>query len=247
MQELVQALSHAERAVVRRLSPRSRPRAAPCAQWRVLLLLADGRGHPMSEIAEFALVPAPSLTRLVDRMVTDGLVHRRADARDRRRTLVHLTPRGRALHRRLDARRAARAGRGAGGGGPGRRPGACSTCSARSPAACADGVRAGALRPTAILAGGAAGTLARAGVNELLPHDPGAWPWATLLVNLAGTFILAAATGWLATVARPAAYWQPLLGRRLLRRADHVLGVPDRDHPARAARRAGARARRTRR
>ncbi len=73
-------------------------------------------------------------------------------------------------------------------------------------------MRAGALQTAAILAGGAAGTLARAGVNELLPHDPGAWPWATLVVNLAGTFILAAATAWLAKVARPAAYWQPLLG-----------------------------------
>jgi DNA-binding MarR family transcriptional regulator len=56
----------------------------------------------MTEIAEFALVPAPSVTRLVDRMVSDGLVHRTADPRDRRRVLVHLTPRGQALQRRLD-------------------------------------------------------------------------------------------------------------------------------------------------
>ncbi len=73
-------------------------------QWRILLLLADGRGHPMSEIAEFALVPAPSLTRQIDRMVTDGLVHRMADERDRRRVLVHLTRRGRAPHRRSGER-----------------------------------------------------------------------------------------------------------------------------------------------
>jgi DNA-binding MarR family transcriptional regulator len=37
-------------------------------------------------------------------MVTDGLVHRRADERDRRRVRVHLTRRGRALHRRLGDR-----------------------------------------------------------------------------------------------------------------------------------------------
>jgi DNA-binding MarR family transcriptional regulator len=104
MPDLVQALSHAERAVVRRLSPVLEAEGCSLARWRVLLLLADGKGHPMSEIAEFALVPAPSLTRLVDRMGTDGLVHRRVDARDRRRTLAHLTPRGRALHRRLDQR-----------------------------------------------------------------------------------------------------------------------------------------------
>jgi DNA-binding MarR family transcriptional regulator len=70
--------------------------------WRILLLLSDGHGHPMTEVAEFALVPAPSVTRLIDRMVTEGLVHRTADPRDRRRVLVHLTPGGRALRQRLD-------------------------------------------------------------------------------------------------------------------------------------------------
>jgi DNA-binding MarR family transcriptional regulator len=104
MPDLVQALSHAERAVVRRLQPALAAEGCSVAQWRVLLLLADGAGHPMSEVAEYALVPAPSLTRLVDRMTTDGLVHRRADDRDRRRTLVHLSPRGRAVHGRIDAR-----------------------------------------------------------------------------------------------------------------------------------------------
>src|SRR4051794_41760668 len=69
--------------------------------WRILLLLADGRGHTMTEVAEFALVPAPSVTRIVDRMVTHGLVHRTADPSDRRRGLVHLTPRGQALKRRV--------------------------------------------------------------------------------------------------------------------------------------------------
>jgi len=104
MPELAQALSHAERSVVRQLYPVLDAENCTVPQWRVLLLLADGRGHPMSEIAEFALVPAPSLTRLIDRMATDGLVHRKADIGDRRRVLVHLTARGRSLYRRLDER-----------------------------------------------------------------------------------------------------------------------------------------------
>ena len=41
-----------------------------------------------------------------------------------------------------------------------------------------------------VFVGGVAGTLARAGVAEALPHDPGHWPWATLLVNVAGAFVL---------------------------------------------------------
>jgi CrcB protein len=44
----------------------------------------------------------------------------------------------------------------------------------------------------AVFAGGVAGAMARAGVLEALPHDPGRWPWATLLVNVAGAFVLGA-------------------------------------------------------
>ncbi len=42
----------------------------------------------------------------------------------------------------------------------------------------------------AVFAGGIVGALARTGVVEALPHDPGHWPWATLLVNVAGAFVL---------------------------------------------------------
>lgn len=41
-----------------------------------------------------------------------------------------------------------------------------------------------------MFAGGIAGALARAVVAEALPHAPGHWPWATLLVNVAGAFVL---------------------------------------------------------
>jgi CrcB protein len=42
----------------------------------------------------------------------------------------------------------------------------------------------------AIFAGGFAGAVARTLVGEALVHDPGRWPWATLLVNVAGAFVL---------------------------------------------------------
>jgi CrcB protein len=42
----------------------------------------------------------------------------------------------------------------------------------------------------AIFLGGFAGATARALVGEALVHDPGRWPWATLLVNVAGAFVL---------------------------------------------------------
>jgi DNA-binding MarR family transcriptional regulator len=104
MQRLAQLLSQAERGVTRQLGRLLEEEGSTVEQWRTLVLLADGRGHSMSEIAEFALVPAPSLTRLVDRMVADNLAYRKADPRDRRRVLVRITPRGRSLQKRLAGR-----------------------------------------------------------------------------------------------------------------------------------------------
>lgn len=47
----------------------------------------------------------------------------------------------------------------------------------------------------AVFVGGAIGTLVRAGLSDHLHHDPGAWPWATLIVNIAGSLLL----GWWST------------------------------------------------
>jgi CrcB protein len=60
----------------------------------------------------------------------------------------------------------------------------------------------------AVFAGGAIGTLARAEVGALLTHAPGGWPWATLIVNLAGAFLL----GCFATGLAPSTYRRPFLG-----------------------------------
>ena len=74
-------------------------------QWRTLMLLDEGvgdgavdaPGHPMGEIATRAAVPAPTATRLVDKLVADGLAYRRSDDWDRRRVHVHISPEGHAL------------------------------------------------------------------------------------------------------------------------------------------------------
>jgi DNA-binding MarR family transcriptional regulator len=104
VQQLAQLLSQAERGVTRQLGRVLEEEGSTVEQWRALVLLADGVSHPMSQIAEFALLPAPTLTRLIDRMVADNLAYRTPDPRDRRRVLVHITPRGRALQRRLAGR-----------------------------------------------------------------------------------------------------------------------------------------------
>lgn len=95
-------LGRAAHAVARRIEDAVRPPHGPGLDaWRVLDLLADGTGHPMSEIAAHAMVPAPTLTKIVDRLVDRGLVYRRPDDTDRRRVLVLLADRGRDLHASL--------------------------------------------------------------------------------------------------------------------------------------------------
>lgn len=66
-------------------------------QWRVLEVLADRDGCAMSELAVLVLMNHPALTKLADRMVASGLIHRVADPADQRRVLVHSTERGSAI------------------------------------------------------------------------------------------------------------------------------------------------------
>jgi fluoride exporter len=68
------------------------------------------------------------------------------------------------------------------------------------------------LRVAAILGGGAVGALTRAGVGRAFPVRPGAWPWATFTVNLAGAFVLAWITTRLAEMVAPTRYWRLLIG-----------------------------------
>jgi len=71
------------------------------AQWRVLDCLVRQGDTPMSEIASVVLLPNPTLTRLVDKLVSLALAYRATDAVDRRRVLVHISSRGEAVYRRL--------------------------------------------------------------------------------------------------------------------------------------------------
>ena len=64
----------------------------------------------------------------------------------------------------------------------------------------------------AIFAGGCVGALARAGLVEAFPVEPGHWPWVTLFVNLAGTLALGLFVTRLQERLPPSAYRRPLLG-----------------------------------
>ncbi|MFJ8469039.1 MarR family winged helix-turn-helix transcriptional regulator [Streptomyces swartbergensis] len=100
--DLVQLLTRAERLAARRLRAVLAEEGCSLDTWRVLALLSDGEGHHMTAIAEAAFLPPATLTKLVDQLVDENLVHRRVDPFDRRRVLAHLTPRGQEYWQRLD-------------------------------------------------------------------------------------------------------------------------------------------------
>ncbi len=54
-----------------------------------------------------------------------------------------------------------------------------------------------------VAGGGAAGAVARWGLGELIPRDPGDFPWATLMVNLVGCALI----GWCARSLRGRELW----------------------------------------
>jgi fluoride exporter len=67
----------------------------------------------------------------------------------------------------------------------------------------------------AVFAGGAVGTLLRAGLATLTVPDPAHWPWPTFVANIVGAFLL----GWFSTRLLErlplSSYRRPLLGTGL--------------------------------
>ncbi|MEV0969273.1 MarR family winged helix-turn-helix transcriptional regulator [Microtetraspora glauca] len=100
---LAYLLSRAERAVNRSLGAALASEEVSVEQWRILQALADGRGHSMGGLAEAALMPHPTLTKAVDRLVERAVVYRGHDPLDRRKVVVFLADRGRELLARLEA------------------------------------------------------------------------------------------------------------------------------------------------
>ena len=98
---LAYLLAQANREINRQLDARLRSEGVPVEQWRILKVLSDGNGRSMGELAEYALLNHPTLTKTIDRMVANSLVYRISDPGDRRKVLIFCSDRGKALTRRL--------------------------------------------------------------------------------------------------------------------------------------------------
>jgi MarR family transcriptional regulator, organic hydroperoxide resistance regulator len=99
--QLAYIVASVNRQLEEELQERLRPEGVPIDQLRVLEALDRGGALPMGELAEQALVEPPTLTKIVDRMVSESQVFRSPDSSDRRRVLISLTPTGKVLCARL--------------------------------------------------------------------------------------------------------------------------------------------------
>jgi CrcB protein len=67
----------------------------------------------------------------------------------------------------------------------------------------------------AVFAGGALGTLARAGLAEAYPHGPTSWPWPTFIANVVAALLLGYVVTRLQERLPVSSYRRPLLGTGL--------------------------------
>ncbi|GLQ26683.1 MarR family winged helix-turn-helix transcriptional regulator [Sulfitobacter pacificus] len=88
------SLATAHRKVHGSLSRRLKEFNVQVEAWRVMEILESGTDMTMGDLAEAVLMNPPTLTKLVDRMVSDGIVHRRMASIDQRQVNLVLTDLG---------------------------------------------------------------------------------------------------------------------------------------------------------
>jgi DNA-binding MarR family transcriptional regulator len=88
------SLAAAHQRIDRKIGKRLKSMGMQIETWRVLHTLRTDDTHSMGALAEVVLMNPPSLTKLVDRMVADGLVQRQLVAEDQRHIRLMLTDLG---------------------------------------------------------------------------------------------------------------------------------------------------------
>lgn len=96
---LAGTLLAAREAVMAPIRPKLREANVTEQQWRVLRVLADERAIDAQSLAAAALLHAPSVTRILKELGERGLIERRTDARDGRRSIITITRAGTGLLR----------------------------------------------------------------------------------------------------------------------------------------------------
>lgn len=90
-------INHLARLFIRALERRIEPFGLTAGQFPALLMLWERPGITQAEMARLTAVEQPTMANTLKRMERDGLIERRADPEDGRRTLVYPTPRAVAM------------------------------------------------------------------------------------------------------------------------------------------------------
>jgi DNA-binding MarR family transcriptional regulator len=96
-------VNHLARLMALALRDRIAAHGVTPGQFAQLLTLYEEDGLTQAELCTRAGIEQPTMASTLARMERDGLVERVPDPHDRRRSLVHLTPRARALEDELVA------------------------------------------------------------------------------------------------------------------------------------------------
>lgn len=97
------SLAAAHRKMSVALNERLRQHGIQIERWRILETLAADQRLTMGQLAEIVLLKPPTLTKLVDRMVSDGLAHRQVAQADHRQ--INVLPTALGTKRMLQIRR----------------------------------------------------------------------------------------------------------------------------------------------
>jgi len=96
-QTLGATLLAAKEAVIAPMRSKLRENDITEPQWRVLRVINDRGAADATALAHVGLLHAPSVTRILKDLEMRNLISRQADANDRRRSFVALTPEGREV------------------------------------------------------------------------------------------------------------------------------------------------------
>ncbi len=99
--KLAYLIASISRQLDEELSEILKPQGIAIEQFRILTALSDMDRRPMRDLAGVVLVDPASLTKIVDRMVAEALVFRAPAPDDRRKVLICLASKGKALYERL--------------------------------------------------------------------------------------------------------------------------------------------------
>lgn len=101
--QLCFALYSSSLAMTKLYKPLLEPLGLTYPQYLVMLVLWEQDGLAVSQVGERLFLDSGTLTPLLKRLQTAGLIERQRDGADERRVLVHLTPAGRTLRQHAQA------------------------------------------------------------------------------------------------------------------------------------------------